>query len=362
MNCETERKVNNFYRNKSNKNFHISNTDMERIEEAARQWLEEHKKEYNSCDLERKDYDFIFTFSTDTDKSSGVTCSFSVTCPDSDDGLWSVWSEDSSLQPHLGVILEFCDSKRQKTIQEILDKINSVLPLVLDKSKPVTEDKEEMEEDDDYDVDDDDDDANFYDYNDDVEEESAVRNKTPEEVSSEEDDERFFGGKTNPTAFQRLVKDLKNMKKEAHKFGIEGTPRGDNLFIWDVKLTGFSADTTLGKDIKKWAENHKREPVVYLEMQFPGDYPMAPPFVRVTRPRFKFLTGHVTIGGSICMEMLTKSGWTPTNDIESILVQIRSEIMSDPNTRLDSNPDREYGEAEARDAFNRMVNRYGWNK
>ena len=26
--------------------------------------------------------------------------------------------------------------------------------------------------------------------------------------------------------------------------------------------------------------------------------------------------GHVTIGGSICMEMLTKSGWRPTNDIE----------------------------------------------
>ena len=29
-----------------------------------------------------------------------------------------------------------------------------------------------------------------------------------------------------------------------------------------------------------------------------------------------FVTGHVTIGGSICMEMLTKSGWRPTNDIE----------------------------------------------
>ena len=35
--------------------------------------------------------------------------------------------------------------------------------------------------------------------------------------------------------------------------------------------------------------------------------------------KFVFLiifTGHVTIGGSICMEMLTRSGWTPTNDIE----------------------------------------------
>ena len=27
-------------------------------------------------------------------------------------------------------------------------------------------------------------------------------------------------------------------------------------------------------------------------MMFPSDYPMAPPFVRVTTPRFKFLTGN----------------------------------------------------------------------
>ena len=43
---------------------------------------------------------------------------------------------------------------------------------------------------------------------------------------------------------------------------------------------------------------------------------MCPPFVRVLRPRFKFLTGHVTVGGSICMQMLTKSGWSPANNME----------------------------------------------
>jgi len=47
---------------------------------------------------------------------------------------------------------------------------------------------------------------------------------------------------------------------------------------------------------------------------------------------------------------------------QSILVQIRSEILSDPRVRLDGNPDKEYGEAEAKDAFRRMVDRYGWNK
>ena len=33
------------------------------------------------------------------------------------------------------------------------------------------------------------------------------------------------------------------------------------------------------------------QPVIYMEMEFPPDYPMTPPFVRVLRPRFKFLTG-----------------------------------------------------------------------
>ncbi|XP_006819488.2 ubiquitin-conjugating enzyme E2Q-like protein 1 [Saccoglossus kowalevskii] len=97
-------------------------------------------------------------------------------------------------------------------------------------------------------------------------------------------------------------------------------------------------------------------------MKFPKDYPMSPPFVRVISPRFKFLTGHITIGGSICMQLLTKSGWRPANDIESILIQIRCEIMSDPNAQLDYDADKEYDEVAARQAFERMVMRYGWNK
>jgi hypothetical protein len=56
----------------------------------------------------------------------------------------------------------------------------------------------------------------------------------------------------------------------------------------------------------------KRE-FVKMELTFPKDYPFSPPFIRVIEPRFKFHTGHVTIGGSICHEILTRSGWTPTN-------------------------------------------------
>ena len=73
-------------------------------------------------------------------------------------------------------------------------------------------------------------------------------------------------------------------------------------------------------------------------------------------------SGHVTVGGSICMELLTRSGWLSTNDIEGILIQIRSEIMSDPRARLAPSPDTQYSEEEAKAAFERMVLKYGWNR
>ena len=48
---------------------------------------------------------------------------------------------------------------------------------------------------------------------------------------------------------------------------------------------------------------------------------------------------------------------------KSILVQIRAEIMSDPKARLDSSRyGTDYSEVEAKDAFERMVRKYGWNR
>ncbi len=50
---------------------------------------------------------------------------------------------------------------------------------------------------------------------------------------------------------------------------------------------------------------------ILMEVSFPPSYPFAPPFCRVIRPRFRFMTGHITIGGSVCTELLTQSGWVP---------------------------------------------------
>ncbi len=70
-----------------------------------------------------------------------------------------------------------------------------------------------------------------------------------------------------------------------------------------MELGDFPSESLLAKDLQKFASRGTqggvaagggaRKPVITMEMKFPKDYPMNPPFVRVLRPRFKFLTGKV---------------------------------------------------------------------
>jgi len=69
-----------------------------------------------------------------------------------------------------------------------------------------------------------------------------------------------------------------------------------------------------------------RIPHIELEMTFPDQYPFEPPFCYVTKPAFQRRTGHV-MNGAICMELLTNQGWNPINDIETVIVSIRSMMI-----------------------------------
>jgi len=48
--------------------------------------------------------------------------------------------------------------------------------------------------------------------------------------------------------------------------------------------------------------------------------------------------------------------------VQSLLIQIRSTIMSDSQAQLANDANVPYTEREARDSFARMVDKYGWNK
>jgi ubiquitin-conjugating enzyme E2 Q len=108
---------------------------------------------------------------------------------------------------------------------------------------------------------------------------------------------------------------------------------------------------------------HAVPPAVELEVLLDTqNFPFAPPFVRVVRPVFAFHTGHITIGGSICMEILTSSGWSCAIAMESVFVSIRAEVASG-GARLDPRRFGEaYSESEARAAFKRVAMQHGWER
>ena len=63
-----------------------------------------------------------------------------------------------------------------------------------------------------------------------------------------------------------------------------------------------------------------------------------------------YQTGHVTVGGSICMESLTPSGWSSARSIESYFVEILS-LLNVGGARIDLHRRFPYSEGEAKEAF-----------
>ncbi|KAL3916831.1 MAG: hypothetical protein SGILL_005002 [Bacillariaceae sp.] len=122
---------------------------------------------------------------------------------------------------------------------------------------------------------------------------------------------------------RRLAQDLyKIMNQDTEEAGFSLAPKSeDSMELWTIKLFQFDPDSNLAKDMMVLRMEH-----IELEMKFPDQYPFEPPFVRVVKPRFKRQTGFV-MNGALCMELLTKDGWNPINDIESVIVSIRSLLV-----------------------------------
>jgi ubiquitin-conjugating enzyme E2 Q len=122
---------------------------------------------------------------------------------------------------------------------------------------------------------------------------------------------------------RRLAQDLYHiMNQDTEVAGFSLAPQSEDCMDhWTIKLFQFDEDSNLAKDMQVLGINH-----VQLEMKFPNQYPFEPPFVRVVQPRFKRQTGFV-MNGALCMELLTKDGWNPINDIESVIVSIRSLLV-----------------------------------
>lgn len=130
---------------------------------------------------------------------------------------------------------------------------------------------------------------------------------------------------------RRLAQDLyRIMNQDTEEAGFSLEPSSeDAMDKWTIKLFKFDEDSNLAKDMLVLGLDN-----IELEMSFPEQYPFEPPFVRVVRPRFRRQTGFV-MNGALCMELLTTDGWNPINDIESVIVSIRS-LLTTGDGRLEA--------------------------
>lgn len=127
----------------------------------------------------------------------------------------------------------------------------------------------------------------------------------------------------------------------------------DNINLWNVKLLKIDNDSKLFKDMQTLKIDH-----ILLEIEFTEKYPIEPPMVRVLKPSFVPITGHVTDGGSICYELLTNQGWSPAINMESLLISLKA-IISDDG-RLNGLENSRYTKTNAISGYNRVLRAHGW--
>ncbi|KAG9297568.1 hypothetical protein G9A89_007643 [Geosiphon pyriformis] len=145
------------------------------------------------------------------------------------------------------------------------------------------------------------------------------------------------------------------------------TDKLKSMYQWVVQMKDFDPSLPLAQDMKKYKVKS-----IDMEVRFSPEYPYHPPYIRVIRPRLlRFMEGgggHVTAGGSICMDLLTlgsstENGWSSVYNMEAVLLQVKMALCSlDPNpARLDSRFwNSEYDPSEAMDAYIRVANQHGW--
>lgn len=176
---------------------------------------------------------------------------------------------------------------------------------------------------------------------------------------------------TNIMRDRRVMAETKRATEafaDPSEHGIRVEPSEHSITTWTVYFSDISPESSLAGDMR--AAGFRE---IVLSVEFPEDYPILPPFIRVVYPRFRSHTGHVTYGGSICTELLTSSdgdrSWRPLLAMSVVLIQMKS-LLSE-NGRLDERylggeeritaPERlSYSREQAVESFFVALKRHGW--
>jgi ubiquitin-protein ligase len=155
---------------------------------------------------------------------------------------------------------------------------------------------------------------------------------------------------------KRLMKEYQAIMKQSNQvLGFQvRLSEEDQLGRWIIYLERVD-NSKLEEQMRRLAI-----PAIEIEITFKENYPIAPPFIRVVYPHFRFRSGHITVGGSLCMEMLTNQGWSPTFNVENVITQIKMAIADGEGEIDEVNFRKRYTMKEAQEAFKRVLASHGW--
>jgi len=166
-------------------------------------------------------------------------------------------------------------------------------------------------------------------------------------------------------ATDRLMKELRDIyRSDSFKKGVYSVELiNDSLYEWNVKLLTVDSDSPLYNDLVLLKEKEGTDHILF-NFHFKEIYPFEPPFVRVVHPVIS--GGYVLVGGAICMELLTKQGWSSAYTIEAVIMQIAATLVKG-KARIQFGANKvgkgQYSLARAQQSFKSLVQiheKNGW--
>ncbi|KAI5695766.1 hypothetical protein M8J76_001233 [Diaphorina citri] len=127
-------------------------------------------------------------------------------------------------------------------------------------------------------------------------------------------------------ATDRLMKELRDIyRSDSFKKGVYSIDLVcDSLYEWNIHLKLVDPESPLHNDLALLQEQEGKNSIL-LNVLFKETYPFEPPFVRVVYPIIS--GGYVLIGGALCMELLTKQGWSSAYTVEAVIMQIAATLV-----------------------------------
>ncbi|KAF6738938.1 Ubiquitin-conjugating enzyme E2 Q2 [Oryzias melastigma] len=163
-------------------------------------------------------------------------------------------------------------------------------------------------------------------------------------------------------ASDRLMKELREIyRSQSYKTGIYSVELvNDSLYEWHVKLRTVDPDSPLHSDLQVLKEKEGVD-YILLNFSYKDNFPFDPPFVRVVAPVLS--GGYVLGGGALCMELLTKQGWSSAYSIESVIMQINATLVKGKARVQFGANKNQYSLARAQQSYKSLVQiheKNGW--